>query len=387
MSSVLDADLLSPGVLADPYAFYAGLREREPVHWSERMGCWLISRHADCVAILREPERFTADPAAAGYAMDEALASVQNLDPPRHGPLRNLLMTAYRTQNHEALARELTRRADHLAGRLVTSPRPDLIGGFLAPLAMSAVGELLGVPEDDLAELGAIAEAVVHSMDTHLDADRARAAARARGELSDLVGRLLDNARPDAPGLLGALSRDPAPAGVMPSWVRHSIRIFLSAGYTSSYATAANAFVALQEAGVPPARALGGTALNELLRYAGPVHGLARICARDGEVGGRVVRRGEIVLLLLAAANRDPARFERPEELMLDRAQNPHLALGWGPHACLGSLTAKATLSAALEAAAHRLPSLRLETPVRYRPQATVRCPERLVVTLTGAVS
>ncbi|MFT7839778.1 cytochrome P450 [Saccharothrix sp. BKS2] len=172
-----------------------------------------------------------------------------------------------------------------------------------------------------------------------------------------------------------------APDRVTDTVLRNSLRVVLHSGHESTARLLGNALPAcLDSPGSLDALAGGvtDTALHELVRCAGPVQAEARGCVEDTEVNGNPVRRGEVVTVLIAAADRDPRAFTDPDALRLDRHPNPHLAFGRGPHACLGAPLALLVTRLALGALArhHRRPRP-VGEPV-FRRNATLRGLDRL---------
>nr|WP_246356879.1 cytochrome P450 [Pyxidicoccus fallax] len=163
------------------------------------------------------------------------------------------------------------------------------------------------------------------------------------------------------------------------------MRVVFHAGYTSVYSAVGSAIISLLRHGVELSRlgdpALLETAVEELFRYDGPVQATGRVCTEDVELGGVRIARGQALVLLLGSANRDPEAFSQPESLVLDRQPNSHLAFGWGIHACVGGLLAKAVVRLALSSLRENSPRLRLSGDVVHKPQATQRCPDRIPVT------
>nr|WP_225953311.1 cytochrome P450 [Kibdelosporangium phytohabitans] len=161
------------------------------------------------------------------------------------------------------------------------------------------------------------------------------------------------------------------------------------AGYSSLSVAAGNAALALLENPESLRALVDGTvrvdtAVDELMRYDGPVQGTSRVCVRDTELGGQVIRRGDVVVVLFASANHDPEQFAAPESLVLDRNPNPHLGFGWGTHVCTGRMHAKVALGGFVRSLT-TLPSVPelVGKPVRHR-RATVRCLRSLLVALAG---
>jgi cytochrome P450 len=373
---------LRPDVLPDPYPLYRQLRDERPVYWDEVLGSWVVSRHADCVAVLRDPVRFSSDWRRIGEKTPDALLSVQTLDPPEHGPIRHLLVDGVRAQDLQALEVATTRRVrtllEPLAGRQV-----EFMSAVIAPLALSTMTSFLGVPDPDLDWFASRSAAIVDAMDSGLRPDRAGPGLAAREELTALVGRWLAD-RPSG-GLVAFLLQRYDEWEVPVPVLMNSVRVVLHAGVESAGRFLGNGLYGLLR--VPGglrgyAAADPSTAVNELIRIDPTVQAEARAVVSRATLGGRDLEPGQSVTLLLGAANRDDRVFDRPDELRLDRAPNPHLGFGRGAHACLGSPLAALLGRATFGALAAAYPAARLAGTPRYRANATLRGLDRLDVVL-----
>jgi cytochrome P450 len=378
-------DPLDPATLRDPYPAYARLRDAGPVVWHEPLRSWLVTRHRDCLAIFRDPHRFASDRRRAGLDVPPAALNLQTLDGPDHTALRNLLVVAYRAQDMVALE---TRCRAHTRERLASFARDghgDIVTGLAAPVALAAVCDLLGVPPPPLPRFAPDSDLIIQSMDAGLRPALAEPGARARARLSDLIASWFR--LPLRAGMLAHLSRHAPGSGIGDSLLHNSARVVFHAGYTSVYSATASAIHTLLRHALSPTTLGDGerldTAIEELLRFDAPVHVNSRVSTEDTDLHGAPVRRGHKLLLLLACANRDPSAFARPDELVLDRQPNPHLAFGWGTHACLGGSLARLVLRAVLSEMSSF--ELSIAGPVEHKPQATQRCLHRLSVSVTPA--
>ncbi len=383
VAETLGFDPLAPENVADPYPAYARLRARGALVFWERLACVLVTRHRECLAVLRDPRRFASDPRRVGRALSAEALSVQTLDPPAHALVRNLLVQATRAQDLEALEARTRAEAEARIAGLSRARGGDLVASLVTPLALHATCAFVGVPPPpDRAAFTSASDAIVRSMDAGLDPTLAEPGRLARIELSRRVARWFA-AAPRA-GLIGRLAASARAAPIAPAVLDNSVRVAFHAGFTSVASALAGALHTLLRHEVDwaplrdPARA--DTAVDELLRYDGPVQVTARACVEDTELGGTRLARGQTLLLLLGSANRDAAAFDDPDDLRLERAPNPHLAFGWGTHACLGAALAKVILRATLGSLARHPVRPRLSGPVEHKPQATQRGLARLPV-------
>jgi cytochrome P450 len=397
MVSLVQYDPLDSSTLADPYPVYAALRSLEPVHWHETMQSWVLSRYRDCQMVLQDPEVFAADWRRAGETVSEPWLSMQTLDPPDHGPLRSLFTKALRAQDLEAIGRHGEAFVGELLDSHAGKPRFDLMKDVVEPLALATISQLMGIDSPDVTTFASISDAIVRSMDAGLapenpeDGSRTRAELRkegteARGQLSEMVESwFIANPRP---GLLShvASNRD---TDIPESYVRNTVRVVFLSGYSSIVAGAGNAMLALLESpeSLEAMREpkLLSSGFDELMRYDSSVQGTSRMVTEPTVVGDVPLKRGDIVVMLFAAANRDPEKFPRPDELILDRSPNQHLAFGRGPHTCIGNLFTKMTLQALIKAVQRRSAPLRLAATPRRHRTATMRYLATLPVTFQAA--
>jgi cytochrome P450 len=375
--------LARPELLASPYPAYRWLLENQPVFWYEPFGSWMVTRHADCVRVLRDGDRFAADWTKVGEKRPPGAASIQTLDPPEHTVIRHLMVDALRTRGAAQVERMVAEEADALLTRLEGRTSFDLVRDFAQPLALSTITAFLGSAPLEEEWFIPLAENVAAGMDAGLWPERMEPARRARADLAPLLADWL--ARPERPGIIRHLAEhmpeDEAERGV----ITKTLAVVLLAGYSSSSMLLALAIANLLEGptgldalpAANPARAV-----DELIRYVTPVQATARACVADTELGGMAVRAGQAVTLLLGAADHDPARFPEPDVILLDRHPNPHLGFGRGAHACLGAAFAAVQARIVLYLLAARYPGARAVGTPAYRPNLTLRTLEKFEIAL-----
>ncbi|MEU0163393.1 cytochrome P450 [Streptomyces sp. NPDC006261] len=376
---------LDPTVLADPYPVYRRLREAQPVYWHAGLDSWLLTRHSDCTAVLREAGRFSTDFRKIGIPTPPTLLSLQTLDPPDQTPLRHLALDAVRAQDLDALRKELTSFADQLLDGLAGRESFDFIHDYADVFTLRAITRFIGVepPRTDEA-FARFNDDLDHSMDAQLDPDAEEPGLRARAHFNGLVRDWL--AAPGPHGVLPEVVRRLPGSGVEADDVLvNSVRAFFHAGFEVPSRFLGNALAALLTTPGAWQQLVRGevgidTAVEELIRYVGPVQALARACVEDTELGGVNVKAGQVVTALIGAANRDPDQFPDPETLRLDRKPNNHLGFGRGAHSCLGlnvaRMEAHVTLGALL-----RHPGVRPAGEPVVRPNGTLRGLSRLPLT------
>jgi cytochrome P450 len=378
------SDLLGPTATEDPYALFAELREREPVCWSEAHRAWLVSRYADVAAAFQN-KRLSSDRvrpmlaarAAGGVpaAADEILSMMSEWmvlsDPPAHTRLRRLAAGAFRGQRIAALEGRIGELVDGFLDGFVAGGHRDLIEHVAYPLPATVIAEMLGAPAADRdrfrlwsGELGLVA----FGAGGDARPDRHERALGGLREMFEYFTELAEIRRAAPTGdMLSALLQTEGPDGaaLRPDELVGMCSLLLFAGHETTTNSIANGVLSLlrhpdQLARLRRHPELIPSAVEELLRIEGPIKTLVRWVLEDHELGGRTIRNGERVYLLISSANRDPDRFAEPERLDLGRAPNPHIAFGRGVHACIGAQLARIEMRVALGRILDRLPELAL---------------------------
>ncbi|WP_344275225.1 cytochrome P450, partial [Amycolatopsis albidoflavus] len=331
---------LDPRVLADPHPYYRRLREAHPVYWHGMLGSWVVTEHAAGRQVLADTARYAADFRRAGIDVPAASVNLQQLDPPEHTGIRRLLVCALHQVPQRAMADHLRTTMTSRLLALGEACPADLVWGFARPVALDAISRYLGVQPPDGEEFERYSNAIVRSMDSGLDPSRAEAGDQARARLSELVaGWLADD---NQIGFVAAARRARyVRPGISADLLANSLRAVLHAGYESSSRLLGAALLRLARRPglLDQLSALDGAddLADELVRLDGSVQADGRICVADGELGGQRIRRGDVVIVLLAAANRDPAVFPCPDEVNPRPRRGLHLGFGRGAHSCLGA--------------------------------------------------
>jgi cytochrome P450 len=405
-----EIDLLAPVALADPYAVLAELRERDPVHWSPRHRGWLITRYEDCVAAHLD-RRLSSDRGIQppdGVASGTAVAVSRTLagwmtvaDGSEHRRLRSLVLDALPPDGAERLTIEVERAANALLDDLEGRTDIDLVADFAAALPAMLAVELLGLPASDRDELRRWADDF-STIESELS-DGGPIDERAldgAGQLVAYVERLAADPRAeDGDGLLARVRRARTVEGdtLAPDEIAAMLTLLLCGGQEAMAGLLGNGILSLlaspeQAARLEAEPELARTAVEEIVRFESPARVSVRFAAESYWWRGKHIRAGERVLLVLAAANRDPRTFDHPDELDLGRDPNPHLGFGLGPHYCLGAPLARMVGRVAIPSAMRRLWGLRLSAQApRWKPRLLSRSLAALpvhaehVVALPGA--
>ena len=406
-ASPLDDVLSSPAFIADPYPTYRVLREAHPLYWSQRWGVWVLSRHADVVRVLRDPDAFSSagrfnallemlppDEGATLAPIARFGQAAFNVDPPAHTRLRRFLRDAFagpaidalRPRVHRLVADLLTRAAAEAA----VSPDGtfDLVRALALPLPVAVVCELLGASEEERDGFESWAADILGFLATGTaHASLGRRAADALEAMELRFGDLLEaRRRRPRPDLLSQLSRTAHAHGLEPGELALIAAELMIAGHHTTKDLIGNAVITFgrQPAALARVRekpALWPTAVEEVLRYESSIQRGWRRVAAPVTLHGQALRPGELVFLLLAAANRDAAAFDRPDEFDPARDPNRHLAFGYGIHFCVGAPLARLEAPIALAALYERFPRLApASDTVDWYPSIHIRGPRTLPV-------
>src|SRR5918992_3771076 len=353
-------DLAAPEVIADPCPYFAEERAAHPVAWHEPTQRWLVFDHASVSAVQRDRRlgRLWQDKQPADYLEPFNLLHRNQMmenEPPAHTRLRRPVAAAFNRGHVERLRPRVRELAADLLDR-VDPADFDVIGGYAEPLPVLVIAELLGVPSSYADDLRRWSQAIVRMYEVAPGAGVVAAAGSAAGEFDGLVRDLVrERRRTPATDLISDL----AASELTDDEVVASAILLLNAGHEASVNVFGNGLVAMLRRGLRPAPDPAPT-VEEMLRFDSALQLFERTATEDVEVGGITVRAGEKVAVLLGSANRDPAVFERPDEMLVDRDPNPHVAFGVGVHFCLGAPLARMELAESLPALFERFPGLAL---------------------------
>ena len=388
---------MDPEFVADPYPTYHRLRHEEPVHDSP-LGFWVLTSYDDVVAALRDPrlakEAIAAFVAARlGTTPSTATAlSMLDRDPPDHTRLRGLVNKAFTPRVVEGLRPRIQSIVDGLLARVARARSMDLIEDFAYPIPVVVICEMLGVPVEDHERFKGWGLDLARGLDAVLlppDSGVAERSLAARRALAEYFRGLIATRRASPRGdLLSALiAAEEAGDKLNEDELLATCILLLIAGHETTVNLIGNGTLALlrhpeQLRRLREEPGLIGTAVEELLRYDGPVQRTARIPSMDLTIGGREIRKGEMVMPFIGAADRDPAQFADPDRLDIGRSENRHIAFGWGIHFCLGAPLARVEGQIALNTLVQKLPELALATDrPEYRQSLTLRGLKTLPVT------
>lgn len=375
---------LRPG-RADPYPLYEELRARGTLT-PARQGSWATTSHRLCSTVLRD-RRFAVAMPAPDQPPDMEL-SFLGKNPPAHTRLRRIVAPAFSPKAVATYTARIEQVAGALLDQVAAGAEFDLVSAFAAPLPIAVITALLGVPDSDAATFTRYGVLIGGALDGIRSVRHAVALQAAQTELSQLFENLfaLRRAEPRddvVSHIVAAEGNQVEPQEMVPICY-----LLLIAGFETTVNLISNAVLALLgqreqwQAMCADPDALAHKAVEETLRYDPPVHLTDRFALEPTELDGQLVRKGQKVLTVLAAANRDPQVYPDPATFDLGRDNPaPHLAFSSGIHYCLGQPLATLEARIALRLLAERLPGLRQAGPVKRRNATIIRGPLSLPVT------
>uniref|UniRef100_A0AAU2V622 Cytochrome P450 n=1 Tax=Streptomyces sp. NBC_00003 TaxID=2903608 RepID=A0AAU2V622_9ACTN len=379
---------------ADPYATYALMHGEGKVHRIETpVGApsWYVTGYEEVRQGLGDKRLVrNIKHASAAYRDNLAVPSaflsntLASEDPPNHTRLRKFMNRAFAIRRIRALRPRIEEITEQLIDAMGESGETDLVSALAAPLPITVIGDMLGVPEEDRGNFA-------YWSDTILSLDRAASKEAGDSMLAFLQGLIAKRRTEPGDDVVSEwiTTRDDDGNELTEEELVGLGFMMLLGGYDTTVGMIGGAVMALLDnperlAQLRDDPAKLPDAVEEFLRYYGTAHTSARrFAAEDFELGGTTIHAGDQVMLCMAAADRDPERFEDPDTLSFDRPDNHHVAFGYGPHYCPGSELARLEMSVALEAVLRRLPNLALKTPVKdipWRRAYLIRIPTSIPV-------
>lgn len=394
--------LLDPASRVDPYPLYREIRERGPIAMPESHFA-VFGTFAQCDEILRHPA--SANDRLKSTLAQRAVAAGQParpfgapgflfLDPPDHTRLRRLAQQAFAPKVVRALEPEIVALVDGLLDAVRPGTEFDAITGLAYPLPVAVICRLLGVPLSDEPQFSAASGLLAQGLDPFITftgqvsdsfAERLEAGRWLRGYLRDLVARRRAEPREDLISALIAAEEDGDQ--LTEDEIVATCNLLLIAGHETTVNLIANAILAMLREprhwaalSADPTRA--AAIVEETLRYDPPVQLSSRVATTDMTIGGVTVPAGDIMMVMMAAAQRDPDLYDDPDTFDPDRGAIRHLAFGLGPHFCLGAPLARLEATIALSALTARFPHARLAGEPAYKPNVTLRGMSSLPLTV-----
>jgi cytochrome P450 family 142 subfamily A polypeptide 1 len=373
----------------DSPAAYAWMREHSPVHLDEASGLWGVATYAGVRAVGGDPATFSN---AGGSRPDTGpLPWMIDMDAPDHLKRRKLVNRGFTPARVRSTADHLRELCDELVDRVCEAGECDLVHDLAAPLPMIVIGDMLGVPPEDRANLLHWSDLMLSSLQGTPEA--MEAAAVGFGEY-DAYARSMMAARRDAPAddLVSVLVHAEVDGDRLDDneLVMEILLLLVGGDETTRHVITGGTEALIAHPDRRAALAADSTALpcavEEMLRWVSPIKNMHRTVTQDVTLEGQELHAGDRVLLLYESANYDPAQFDEPDRFDVARTPNDHLAFGFGAHFCLGASLARLEIQTMTQCLLDRLPDLELATdeplpralgaiqqmPVRFTPSARV---------------
>ena len=392
-------------VLADTSAMFDQLNSDQPLFWCDRLNAWVISRYEDVVAVSKDTVRFVNDRQGMYRQLlpDHVYRQVRPMiemfsmflgmvDPPDHTRLRGLVSLAFRPRMIERMRPVAQRIADELLDEIEKRGDKyfDFVADFAAPLPARVIVALLAMPEKDLAifKQWAIDFSTFVGTAVPTPQDALQAKRSLLDEAMAYFAALIEQRRGE-PGddLISALVQaQDHEDKLSQEEIVGTVLSLLIGGHETTQNFISNTLICLdryrdQFAQIKADRSLLDGALEEVLRYESPQFRQVRIAVQDVTMHGQIIKQGQSVFVTLAAANRDPAVFDRPHVFDIRRNPNRHVAFGAGPHFCIGALLTRIEAHVAISAVMDRVPAIEVvERQIDWRPLINMRGPRSLQV-------
>jgi cytochrome P450 len=393
--TVIDADLdellASPAFVDDPYPIFRRLRAESPVRWVGSWDCWLLTRADDIEQTIRDTRRCSSADrvtriiertegweSGAYRALHENFAvGMAQTDPPDHTRVRGLVSAAFTPRRIEGLRARIGELVDGYLVPHLSTGRIELVAGLAHPLPAVVIAEMAGFPVADRARFREWTYRInafffqSGTADPEAAADADAAVVEARAWIHDL---LETRRRHPTDDLLSALVAADVQGGRLSEaeLLSTAITLFLGGHDTTTQLIALGISALVRHPDqlelLRSRPELVPSAVEEMVRFDAPFQMNLRFVTEDVELGGQTLRAGDLVRQALGSANRDPARFDDPDDFRIDRPPARHLSFGLGHHFCPGAPLARLQAQIALETMVRRMPGLRLDPEHGDRP-------------------
>ncbi len=384
----------TPSFHADPYPLYHELQQCDPLHRSYADFGWVVSRYQTIETVLRD-QRFSADdrkgrPWKTIHKMmlqagrlekdEEFVPSMLRLDPPDHTRLRKLVSKVFTPRAIQALRPQIENVVAQLLAAVQDADTIDIIRDVANPLPIIVIAEMLGIPHADREQFKRWSDEAIRELDI-ASIDDLRRSGQAIKELNAYFSDIIEQRRhqPQDDLLSALILAEEEGDTLTVEEIYATCELLLIAGHETTTNLIGNGMLALlrnpeQLTLLRNAPDLMPNAIEELLRYDSPVQITSRYALEDCELDGQAIKKGQQLVLLLGAANRDPAVYEQPGRLDITRQDSKHLSFSIGIHFCLGAALARLEGQIAVSALLRRFPGLRLASDsVQWRDSATLR--------------
>ena len=357
----------------DPYPIFQRMRDEAPLYHNPRLDFYALTRFQDCLEAFIDWRTYSSARGTVLELMDSNLPGtlIIFMDPPRQTVLRNLVSKAFTPRRIAALEPEIRKIACHYLDAIADAGECDIVADFTANLPMDVISTLLGIPEEDRDQVRIWSNGVLHREPGNPEIPPV--ALEAMGQLLEYFDGALQERRKRPRDDIMTLLTQAEIAGddgqrhrLTDEELRSFFNLLATAGNETVTKLLATAFYCLAE--FPEEReqlcqnpALIPNAVDETLRFDPPSQYQGRTLTRDVEIHGEVVPQGAKVMLINAAAGRDPRQFPDPDRFLARRSIETHLNFGWGQHICLGKNLALRESRIALEEFLKRIPHFEVD--------------------------
>lgn len=379
MQDSIEWNPLDPASIQDPYPIYSRLRDHDPVYWHDGMKSWVLTRYDDCHRVLRDYATFARDRRRVGADIPDDKLNIQTQDPPEQAALKGITTKALNAQRLRQVCADARSLMAEKLEEAAKGGTFDLMQDVAGPAAIQVINQVFGVDDFTQETYAPIYQGLTRNMDSGLDPSRLPAGRAAGSALRARMDGWLD-ARLGGAGMLGVFYRDEEVAQMPQPYVRNTLLATYNAGFSTVYASSGAVIHELLKRGLSEVRALDADdqsamalAVDELLRYTSPAQATARVAVVETQIQDVTIKPGDVLVTMMAAANRDPRKFDNPDELILDRSPNQHLTFAWGPHVCLGARLAQAWIAELIRFVLEFGDRLRLSGEEEYMHSATLR--------------
>lgn len=395
------ADPRDPAFFQNPYAFYDRLHADNPAFFWDQYGHWCFAGFKDVSALLRD-KRFGREilhvatreelgmpapkPHTAAFDLTEK-HSLLNLEPPGHTRLRTLVNRAFVSRHVEQLRPRIIRLANEMIDSFEGEDSVDLIKAFAAPIPAIIIAEMIGLPAESAPSLLNWSNRMVAMYMFGVSEATERDANQASQDFLDFVAEAIAERRkrPTEDLLSHMLTSDRDGDRLSDEEVMSTAILLLNAGHEATVHTTGNGVKSILESGIDPVTLFASDAqteatVEECLRFDAPLHMFTRYALSDLEYDGLQLRKGDVIGLMLGAANRDPRRFANANTFDPFRSDGANVSFGAGIHFCIGAPLARIELQVAFSELFRRLPRLRLAEAPSYNDVYHFHGLERLMV-------
>jgi cytochrome P450 len=395
LATIVEPDLASRNFYSNPYPVYEYLRSHDPVHWSSQWGGWLLTKYKDVSAVLRDVEHFSNVGRMSKFLNqlpedvrkelkpfeDHFQRGLINSDPPDHTRIRAVLSKSFTPRLIESQRARVQVLVNDLLDAVAETGGMDVIADFAFLLPTAVIGDMLGIPLGDRAQFKKWADDINSFVGTGSAVSQSGGQAqKSLLELREYFRGLIESRRsyPQEDLITTLASAEDQGRLCNDGELLSACVTLLLAGYETTMSFIGNATLALLNHPLQLEKAvqepsLFPNAIEELLRFDGPIHRQWRVAAADFQLDGKQIAKGQLVGAMLGAANRDPEQFPDPDRLDINRRNVRHVAFGFGIHFCLGAPLARLEGEIALRSLLLRFPGMRLANrELSWRQEITI---------------